>query len=232
MATYTSSLGASLERAYHHWRERGALLERPPEGETTKPMTVAVSREYGAGGSAVAKALADRLDWPLYDRELLEKIAEDTGIQSRLLEELDEKRPNWFADCLEGFSQERHISGVGFAIHMKRILMALYCHGNCVIVGRGATQVLPADHSLFVRLIAPLPIRIDRIAERMRISQPDAKNRIAEIDVGRAEFVRSYFHMDVADPCGYDILINTAKFSQIACVELIVSALERRRAID
>ena len=232
MTTYASTIGTGLERAYRHWRERGALLQLPRAEEMITPMIIAISRDYGAGGSEIALALADRLDWPLYDHELLEKIAGDTGVQEQLLENLDEKRPNWLAECLEGFSNERHISGVGFAIRMKKILLALYCHGNCILLGHAAAQVLPADHSLFVRLIAPLQYRIDRIAEKLNIPEHDAKTRVAEIDDGRKEFVRSYFHMDSTDPSTYDLVINTAKFGEAACVDIIVAALERRREIS
>ena len=93
MTTYSTSIGASLERAYRHWRERGALLEFSPPSETQPPMTIAISRQLGAGGGAIAGKIAEKLDWPLYDRQLVDKIAEDSGFQSQLLENLDEKRP-------------------------------------------------------------------------------------------------------------------------------------------
>jgi cytidylate kinase len=219
-----------LERAFQHWRERGALLELPSH-ETARPMTVAISRECGSGGSSIAVAVADKLHWPLYDHELLEKIADDTGVHSALLENLDEKRPNWLAESLEGLSHEKHISGAGFAIRIRKILLALYCHGNCVVLGRGATQVLPSEQSLFVRLVAPLEDRIHRIAQEMHISASDARRHVTETDRGRTEFVRSYFNRDPTDPSGYDLVLNTTRFSEQDCIDLVLMALERRRTI-
>lgn len=223
--TYTTSKGASLERAYRHWRERGALLEMQTAVETDVPVAIAISREHGAGGVAIASALADRLDWPLYDRQLIEKIAEDTGVQHRLLVELDERKPNWFAECTAIFSQEKQISGAGYAVRLKKILMALYCHGNFIVLGRGGAQVLPSERSLSVRLIAPLSDRVDRIAAELNVTPQDAERIIAEVDDGRKKFVRLYFHKDIADASNYDLVINTAKVGDATCTDVIMAVL-------
>jgi cytidylate kinase len=227
MTTYSMSIAASLERAFRHWRERGALLELPRPKPL--PMTIAISRQCGAGGAAIAGKVAETINWPLYDRQLIDEIAKDAGVQAQLLEKLDEQRPNWLAECLEGLSEEKRMSGVGFAIRLRKVLLALYCHGDCIVLGRGAAQIMPADQTLRVRLVAPIDLRVARVASRTGMSGADASKRVAEVDHARAEFVKSYFHKDPADYGWYDMTIDTSRFSDETCRDLILCSLRGRR---
>lgn len=230
MATHSTSSGVGLEKAMRHWRERGALLELPKPEKAIRGFTIAVSRESGAGGQAIAKAIAAELDWPLYDRELIEKIAEDTGVQASLLSKLDEQRPNWLAECWEGFSREKHVSAASLAIQMRKVLLALYCHGECVVLGRGAAQILPDAQSFCVRLIAPEAVRIKRFAEKHGVDEKEAAQRVNAIDRGRDDFVRSHFHRDPSDPYAYDLCVNTGRIDQSTCVSALLAAFEGRRS--
>src|SRR5262245_15881472 len=63
-------------------------------------LTIAVSREAGANGALVARAVEQQLGWPVYDRELLQRVAEHMGLRASLLEAVDEKRKGWFQECL------------------------------------------------------------------------------------------------------------------------------------
>lgn len=230
MTTYANSRGAALEQAYRHWRERGALLGRPPLAGTTPSLTIAVSRQIGAGGSEIASAVANELDWPLYDREIVAKISEDSGVRAQLLEQLDEKRPNWFAECVEGFSEERHMSGAGFAIHLRRILVALYCHGDCVILGRGGAQILPTERTLRVRITAPRIWRVEQVARRVG-SADQAERLVKETDRARDDFVKSYFHKDPTNVFDYDLTLNASRFNSADCAAMITAALHARQRL-
>lgn len=231
MTTYTNARGQGLERAYSHWRERGALLDSSANQtkDSQLGITIAISRERGAGGGSIAHLVAEQLGWPVYDHELVDKIAEDAEVRSRLLDKLDEKRPNWLAECLESIKGERHVTGVGFAIRLRKILLALYSHGNCVVLGRGAAQVLPEKRVSRIRLIAPMLYRIPRATDHLGISE-EAAREVAEIDRQREDFVKSYFHKDPADVHEYDLTLDTSRFSQQDCRDLILAALSARQA--
>jgi cytidylate kinase len=229
MTTYSSSRGAALERAYHHWRERGALFDLSASKETVPAVTIAISRERGAGGGTIAHAIADQLGWPVYDRELVDKIAADSGVRAQLVEQLDEKRPNWIDECLQAFSAEKQMNGASFAIRLRDTLLALYCHGNCVILGRGAAQVLPEKRTLRIRLIAPQLYRVQRATDHLGISQ-EAERHVAEIDRQRAQFVKTYFLRDPSHVHDYDLTIDTSRFSTTECRDLILLALQARQS--
>ncbi|MGI9456618.1 MAG: AAA family ATPase [Aeoliella sp.] len=228
MTTYANARGASLERAYRHWRERGAFLELPTPVDDTPTTTVAISRERGSGGGSIAQALAQRLQWPLYDRELVEKIAEDSGVSSELIENLDEKRPNWLTEAFQGFHDGKQMSGVGFAIHLQKVLLALYYHGDCIVLGRGAAQVLPNKRTLRVRIIAPRDYRIQKLLCRGG-NVADATREVEKIDGSRTAFVKGYFHKDPGDVHYYDLTIDSSRFDIPACIDLVLRGLDARK---
>lgn len=229
MTTRSNQLGASLDRAYQHWRERGGLESSPKREASRPPLTVAISRERGAAGTTIAKMLSEKLDWPLYHSELLDHIAAETGLQQDLLEELDERRPNWFSEFIKSFSKEKRISGAGYAILLHKLLAALYMKGNCVILGRGAAQVLPEDRTLRIRLVAPHEHRVRRMAA-MLPPDVDAAKHVKQVDHDRRHFVKEYFHID-ADEChGYDVTLDTSRFSLEDCCETIEHLVTARLA--
>jgi cytidylate kinase len=96
-------------------------------------------------------------------------------------------------------------------------------HESTVFVGRGAQFILPREAGVAVRVIAPKKQRIERIMERRQSNQREAENFIDETDKGRADFVRRYFHRDVADPQLYDLVVNLEHTSCNAAADLILS---------
>ncbi|HVX12771.1 MAG TPA: cytidylate kinase-like family protein [Pirellulales bacterium] len=233
MAIKNSSelMGEAMLRAREHWRSPDsgdtshiATAQRKP---TTATYTITLSRESGAGGAAVARELGRLLEWPVYDRELLERIAEETGLRSELLESLDEKRSHWLVETLESLSGVGFMSGAGYARYLAETMLALASHGNCVIVGRGSTSLVPRASSLRVRLVASLEDRTERTRQRLNLSKAAALAHVRETDAHREGFVKDYLHHQVGDPHEYDLIINTSRFSISESAQMIITALHQ-----
>ena len=234
MSIKTSSelMGEAVLRAREHWRRRpGEALEMPPpQRQATAPAcTITISRESGAGGSAIAQEIGRLLDWPVYDRELLERIAEQAGLRSELLESLDEKRSHWLVEIFESLSGALVMSGAAYASHLAETILALAAHGQCVIVGRGAPLIVPPRQSLRVRLVANFEDRAQRTSERLGVSKAEAVAHVRRNDAHRDGFVKDYFHHDVGDPHDYDLIVNTSRFSLEQAAGLAIDALRRRQ---
>jgi Cytidylate kinase-like family len=77
------------------------LEKQPPavKAGQAQPFAIAISRDSGANGHLIALAVGARLNWPVYDQELLRRVADDMGLRARMLESLDEKRADWLQDC-------------------------------------------------------------------------------------------------------------------------------------
>jgi cytidylate kinase len=219
-------LASALARAHQHWHGPGS-----PEAAGPSPtyFTVALSREAGTFGALVARAVGDRLGWPVYDSELLQRIADDLGVRRTLLESVDERRVGWLNQALESFASVPRVSEVKFVHHLLQTLLSLAAHGNCVIVGRGAVKVLPWATTLRVRVVAPLAYRVEAVAREHGISADEAARRVESTDHERRLFVQQHFQMDPEDPRNYDLILNAARFDVQECTDLVIAALDRVR---
>lgn len=226
-------MGEAVLQAREHWRRLrpGETFEvAPAQPKCTSPVcTVTISRESGAGGSVIAREVGRLLEWPVYDRELVERIAEQAGLRTELLETIDEKRSHWLTEVLESFGRAGTMSGTNYARHLTQTLLGLAAHGQCVIVGRGSTIVVPQDRSLRVRLVASLEDRVQRVQERLGATQGEAAKHVRQKDAEREGFVKDYFRHANDDPHGYDLVINTSRFTVEESARLIVEALRERQ---
>lgn len=217
--TVPERLTEALARAQQHWTASGG-----PRG-----ITIAISRETGTFGAAIAREIGNRLGWPVYDRELLHRIADDIGVRQTLLESVDERQESWLSEC---FTRLFAVPGVSEAVYFRRLLetlLSLGSHGNCVIVGRGASAVLPMETTLRVRVVAPLEHRIETVQREDGISHAAAAAAIDSKDRERNRFVTTHFRIDPADPANYDLVLNAARYSAKECADLVMAALDHLR---
>ena len=194
------------------------------------PLTVTVSRQAGAGGTAIAVEVGTRLGWPVYDRGLVERVANEMHLRTKLLESVDERRLHWLRECVESFSQGRHVSESAFVRHLVQTMLSLSTHGACVLVGRGAAAVLPPLTTLRVAVVAPRADRVVNLANEQGVSREEAARRVDRIDHEREAFVRDHFGRNPADPANFDIVLNSSRFSRAECAGLVIEALHRREA--
>jgi cytidylate kinase len=225
-------LAEVMERTRLQWQAR-----RRAEAELSAPLiiapsafSIAISREAGTHGTAIAHAVGKCLDWPVYDRELLQLVAADMGLRTSLLERVDEKRPDRLHEFFGTFTSARAVSDSAYVQHLFGVLLSLAAHGDCVLVGRGAAQVLPPATTLRVRLIAPKEDRVEAIRLRFGIDHREALRWVEKTDLERTRFVEDHFCKDPNDTHLYDLVLNSLRFSVQECAELIVEALHRRHA--
>jgi cytidylate kinase len=229
MDTNGSHMAESLIRAHQHWQTIDQK-EPGPSGQPVPTFTIALSREAGTYGAAIAREVGDRLGWPVYDSELLQRIADDMGVRRTLLESVDERHVDWLSETLAGFLSTPAVSQVAYFRHLVETLLSLATHGECVIVGRGATKILPVATTLRVRVVAPLDHRVEAVRREHGITLEEAATRVEITDRERNRFVTSHFQIDATDPRNYDLILNVARFSKEECADIILAALDRLRA--
>jgi cytidylate kinase len=196
-----------------------------------QPFTIAISRDSGANGHLIARAVGAQLNWPVYDQELLRRVADDMGLRASMLEGLDEKRANWLQESLAGFMISAPTAdSSAYVHHLVETLFSLAANGECILLGRGAAQALPAATTLRVRLVGPLKDRIATVQRRPGVKREEAARRIAQTDHDRIQFVVNNFNKDPANPYNYDLILNSGRLGVEACAELIVETLRRVQA--
>jgi len=225
----SENLAEAMVQARRQWQLQRKTDAAPgiPLAPSYPAFTIALSREAGANGSLIGRAIAERLGWLVYDRELVQHIAEDMGVRTSLIESVDEKHQSWLLECLESFAAASKASESGYVRHLLQTLVSLGIHGECVVVGRGAAQVLPSATTLRVRLFAPFEERVTVISQRLGISRKEAAQWVEKTDGERVRFVKEHFHIDSTDPQHYDLMVNSSRFTVPDCADLVVDAVRR-----
>ena len=201
-----------------------------PEAPTGSAFTIAFSREAGSGGITVAREAGRRLSWPAYDEELLENLAKELNVDISFLKDYDERRGSFLVDTIKAFSAAASVSEVTYFRRLVRMIQVLGARGECLIVGRGSTFILPPETTLRVRIVASREDRIAFMVREHKLSHVEAAHFVNTKDRDRLEFLKDHFHKDPADPQNYDLILNRSRFSVDETADLVIEALQRMQA--
>lgn len=221
---------AAAEKQMRSWAKQEELgrtfhrIDPSQPGEQLGPY-VAISRQAGAGGSRLGQALGERLGWEVFDKSLLEQIADHLQVPKHMLELVDETESSWVYDVLGVWMDSKIIPHEKYVAHLCRVALAAARRGKAVFVGRGVSFLLPPQNGLSVRLIAPVGYRVQHMREIKGLSCSEARAEVDRLDRGRREFVERYFHHDIDDPNVYDMVINVARMGFERTVESVLSAM-------
>ena len=218
-----------VERQMRNWEITRQQKPELPAGETEPEVRqfLTVSRAVGSAGTQVATAVAERLGWPIFDREILQHMAGDDHVRARLYEDMDERDTHWLASVLRVFFKGEH-RREDYLPRLGETVLALARLGPAVFTGRGIDYLLPQDRGLRVRLLDSEENRIARLAHERQCNEETARQEIARIERERADYIRQFFGRAKADPTRFDLMINLARVSENDAVELIVTALQLR----
>jgi cytidylate kinase len=216
-----------VDRQIRRWEQTERQLEVKPSADVQQPM-VCISREFGSQGLEIARFVAGRLGYDLYDRDLVERLAEDARLRDRILETLSPSARASITRRLEEEFDELGLAPSEYLTWMTTTLYAVGRHGHGVVLGRGAQFVLEPEATLRVRVFSPFEKRVARVAERYGLSSAEARSRVLHEDAERAAFCWRHFHRDVSDPTAYDMLLNSEALSVAACSALVIDAFHAK----
>ena len=191
-----------------------------------------VSRQAESGGAEVARAVGLRLGWSVLDKELVEDLAERLKLTPQLLALMDETKSDWFRDTILNLLNSRLVLQDSYVTMLGRVILLAAFDGRVVIVGRGGHLILPREHGLRVRVVAPLKARVARLQEREQVDAAAAEKRIAKIDRSRAEFLRRHFDATTDEAQLFDLVLDASAFGIEGTADLICRAMEVRGLVD
>jgi cytidylate kinase len=214
-------------------------VEVPPAADVR---LITVSASYGAGGSVVAPALAERFGLPFLQRVTTSEghyAAPGPCDEQLSAEELKAPVHRLLAHFTQAMPtgptlsppsthhQDQHLRGHGeTGIH--RLLAE---RGGAVILGRAAAVVLGKDRGFHVRLDGPSDQRVARGAEIEGLSEEQARHRQRAADKARTAYVRRLYRTDPADASLYHLVIDSSAIPLEVVIELIVTAARAHSAV-
>jgi len=215
---------------------------------------ITISRQFGAAGVPVGRALAEKLGAEFLDRAIVAQVALRSGIPETELETYDERLPSLWqrvAAALTTSSPEVAMPASSYADELTHLtthdrLMAITRsvieeaadRGNVVILGRGAAFILGRQEgTLHVQLHASLDARIrylmsrsEEIPTERSLDERSLRDLCRSVDGARADYIRRTFSADWLDPRHYDLSIDTGRLGVIGTVEVIEAAVEASAA--
>lgn len=223
----------SIEALIDRQLTRRQVFERAPkvkapssEEKPPRLRVITVSRETGSGGRTLAGRIAKQLGYDLIDRQIVEKLVEDTGARERLIASLDERTRSGVALWVEGIMTGRYIDESEYANALCRSITTLAEHGDAVIIGRGANVILGPRGGLHVRIIAPPEVRVQNLMRHMGMAPREAREHIDLCDEERRSFYAEFLNADVDNPNDYHLVINTGRISLDVAERLVLQAWE------
>ena len=192
---------------------------------------ITISRQFGSGGRTVGKMLAERLGVPFYDKELVKKVADETGFDVGFIEENSEFSPSKsifsFAMSQGIPVMQNGLSMSDFIFCVQRQIILKLAEQPCVIVGRGADYILRDREDCFnVFVHADIQSRAERIVRLYGESEKKPEQRLADKDKKRKIYYKHYTDREWGDAKNYDICLNSGKIGIEKCVELILDAIK------
>ena len=191
-------------------------------------LLISVSREFGSGGHEIATELARRFQLPLYEKNILEKIAEEHNLSIKKLTPYDEVPKNIFTSrSVKGFnnSPEAHVAQMQFR-YLKRKAEE---GESFVVLGRCSEEVLkdyPGLVSFFV--LSDIGFKKERTMARDNTSESEALELMA-----RRDRIRKYYHNQHCrgkwgDSRNYDLCINSARLGIQGTVDVMEQFVRAR----
>jgi hypothetical protein len=198
---------------------------------------VTLSAPYGAGGSQIGPAVAERLGVPFVDRAIPTRVAERLAVPLRGAIEHDESVGGWLTRALLSFGQvtpvlagaqpvpEHLLTDDAFRQATEQVLLEHAAGEGAVILGRaGAIVLRDQPRALHVRLTGPEPARIEQGMLLEGVDRATAERHAHDTDNARRAYVHHFYRCDASDPAHYHLVIDSTAIPLDDCTDLIVGA--------
>jgi len=197
---------------------------------------ITIEREYGSGGVEIARRVAERLGWKLWDQLLTNEIAARLECDCRVVEEHEEKKDPLYYRLLRSFmrgSYEGSLNAPRLKIAdtdcirqvAETVVKRAAEGGRCVIVGRGSAYYLMDDPEAFhVFVYAPFGEKVRRLETEGK-SEKEAAQLVETVDSDRAAFIKQYFHVDWPERQRFHLMINST-IGLDGAVETVLNGIE------
>jgi hypothetical protein len=200
---------------------------------------ITISATFGARGSVIGPAVAERLDLPFVDRAIPTAVAEEIGCSLEEALAHDDRAERGIGRILAGAARLPNITIGGMDVYLpdrafvpeqefvgrtEQVLLALT---EGVVLGRAASVVLAnRPRTLHVRLDGPRELRLAHVVASFGIGVREAARMLDDNDRARAAYVKHFYRVDPVCPELYHLVLDGARLPEAVCADLIVAAAQ------
>ena len=189
---------------------------------------ITISREFGSGGKAVGKAVAEKLGYKFYDAEIIDEVVRSSGISKEIVEKYDEyatyKNSLLYAIAINsaGDSYNRLSIANRVQIAQTEVIKRIADEGNCVIIGRGADYILrEREDCLNVFIRADIAFRAKRVTEIYGDVGKKIESYLEDKDTRRRVFYRSFTMREWGVIENYNLVLDSGSIGIENCADII-----------
>lgn len=205
-------------------------------------MVITICREFGSGGKYIGERLAQELNIKLYDKEILNKVSEESGINLDILEQVDEKQEQsfWYTFAVSLYESHESIdpmnqklpSNEKLFIEQAKVIEDLADKEDCIIIGRCSNIILKNKPNVFNIFVysSNFDFKIQRKMKYSNIqNREEAEELINKTDLEREKYYNYFTNKKWGDRKDYDLMIDTSKIGVDNTVELIKTYLNLKK---
>lgn len=189
-----------------------------------KNVIITISRQFGSNGREIGRQLAEYLDIGYYNKEIMELIANDFGIDPDFFREENRNEQGLFS--VAGRHKLSAITelSVNSEVYEKacELIQGISQRESAVIVGRCADYILK-DHPNTIKLFiySDLETRINWSISEYKVPARKARKFVHDKDERRAGFYEFYTGQKWGASSNYDMMINTSSMKTDDIIKML-----------
>lgn len=195
----------------------------------SKQIIISISREYGSGGHEIGRKLAEKLELPFYDRNLLDEVAKAAGTDVSELTQYDEKPKHFFLHrTVRGYSSSpaENIAELQFALLKSKAAD----DDSFIVIGRCSDEIfskIPGVNVLKVFISADWEQKVKRVVEKRGMDAKLAEKTILRHDRTRIAYHDHFCEHRWGDARTYDISVNSSVLGIDGTVDMLADYVQR-----
>ena len=207
--------------------ESKALIDdTSTDNQLNQHVVITIAREYGSGGRYIGRLIADKLGIKFYDKDFIEKLAQETGLSEEYIEE-NEQKMSKFSNFNNGYYIGLNNSDDLF-LKESELIKELADKESSVIIGRCADFILKDRKDVLkVFIYSNMEDKVKRATEIYGFDK-----EIKRIDKLRSNHYKHYTEKEWKDYSNYDICINSDKLGVEKSAELICEMVREKELIE
>ena len=185
---------------------------------------ITVSRQFGSGGRELDKRLSDLLGWDYYDREIIQMLSEQQGLDPEYVHRALSSH-GWHQYQLTYRNSFRQPIGASWRhtevlVKQREIIREIAAEGSdCVIVGRDADVILHDQSPFRIFVCADIQSRLARCTRyeekkepAERLTEKEILRNIRRIDRNRRQTREILTGKSSADGSAFDLTVNATNW--------------------
>lgn len=203
---------------------------------------ITIGREFGSQGHTIGEKLAQRLQVPLYDKNIVKEAAKKSGYDENLFEQIDEKRTTslLFSIAMNLFpytSKMERLDEFSFAdklyVIQKNIIEEFAQKGSCVIVGRCSNYILKEyENGFHIFIYCDRKKRIEYVCKKYKMNEKEAEELIHKMDKKRSSYYNYYTGSKWGSKYDYDLLFNSSKLTADEITDILEQFIKKSMHFD